>query len=131
MTQDIYKSIPGLEKAMAGMDVEKIAGSMDAFERLFEDLVGTLPCFFCILLHSIQDVRTEYVTNAVDSATASATPVDQVDTLIQQVGEEHALDVSGMMNNAPSSAPVQNVAVPVQPQAVDPLEERLNNLRGG
>ncbi|CEM37554.1 unnamed protein product [Vitrella brassicaformis CCMP3155] len=115
MTKDIYKAVPGLSRALGTMNVERISTSMDAFEKLFEDL----------------DVRAEYVTNAIDSTTASATPVDQVDQLIAQVAEEHALDVSEMLSDAPQGnlaqpAKVQN---PAQQQPADPLQERLNNLR--
>uniref|UniRef100_A0A0G4HIA2 Charged multivesicular body protein 1a n=1 Tax=Chromera velia CCMP2878 TaxID=1169474 RepID=A0A0G4HIA2_9ALVE len=120
MTQDIYKAVPGLQKALNSMNVESITTNMDAFEKLFEDL----------------DVRGEYVTGAIDSTTASATPVDQVDALIQQVGDEHALDVGGMLNkvNVPNAAPdiPQQVATqqPQQGVAADALQDRLNNLRG-
>lgn len=48
-----------------------------------------------------QDVRAEYVSSAIESTTASATPVDLVDQLITQVAEEHALDVANLLHDAP------------------------------
>lgn len=113
MTKGIFKAIPGLKTALDSMDVEKVTTSMDQFERLFEDL----------------DVRGDYVTNAVDSTTAMSTPVDQVDSLIQQVGEEHALDVSNMLTVAPKTT---NLHVPAGQNknevSNDPIQARLNNL---
>eukprot|EP00921_Rhytidocystis_pertsovi_P022511 GHVQ01035956.1.p4 GENE.GHVQ01035956.1~~GHVQ01035956.1.p4 ORF type:complete len:211 (+),score=33.38 GHVQ01035956.1:5061-5693(+) len=114
MTQDIFKAVPGLSKAMNSLDVDKLSTNMDCFEKLFEDL----------------DVRADYVTNAIDQTTATTTPVDQVDTLIQQVAEEHALDMSHMLNEAPTGTlEVQKMEQPVQNTAGDKLQDRLDNLR--
>eukprot|EP00388_Colpodella_angusta_P013930 GDKJ01034878.1.p1 GENE.GDKJ01034878.1~~GDKJ01034878.1.p1 ORF type:complete len:215 (+),score=45.56 GDKJ01034878.1:952-1596(+) len=111
MTKGIFKAIPGLRGALDSMDVEKVTTSMDEFERLFEDL----------------DVRGDYVTNAIDSTTAMSTPVDQVDTLISQVGEEHALDVSNMLSGAPRTQGLTTPANTAQVQE-DPLQARLKGL---
>eukprot|EP00916_Digyalum_oweni_P012191 GHVL01020183.1.p1 GENE.GHVL01020183.1~~GHVL01020183.1.p1 ORF type:complete len:134 (+),score=20.75 GHVL01020183.1:309-710(+) len=85
ITQDISKAVPQLNKALNDLSVEDITRSMDQFEKLFDDL----------------DARSDYVTNAVDSTTATTTPIDQVDSLIQQVADDHALDVSVMLSDAP------------------------------
>merc|ERR1712118_648167 len=81
LSQDIAKTVPQLEKALKDMSVEQIATNTESFEKLFEDL----------------DVRSEFIANAVDSTTATSTPVDQVDQLIAQVADEHALDVGELL----------------------------------
>ena len=58
MTKDIYKAVPGLSRALGTMNVERISTSMDAFEKLFEDLV-------CILL------STHHATHAAISLSLS------------------------------------------------------------
>eukprot|EP00401_Gymnodinium_catenatum_P050057 CAMPEP_0117589152 /NCGR_PEP_ID=MMETSP0784-20121206/70253_1 /TAXON_ID=39447 /ORGANISM="" /LENGTH=65 /DNA_ID=CAMNT_0005390601 /DNA_START=256 /DNA_END=449 /DNA_ORIENTATION=+ len=63
------------------MDVEKIAKTMDAFEKNFEDM----------------DVRSAYMENAMDSTTSMTTPPEEVDNLIQKVADEHGLEVSGQL----------------------------------
>jgi len=114
LTQDIYRAVPNLQRALGQMNVEQVSTNMDAFEKLFQDL----------------DVRGEYVSNAIDSTTASATPADQVDSLISQVAEEYALDVSGVLNDAKVPQKLPETRVQEGSKAkVDPLQERLNNLK--
>ena len=56
---------------------------MDQFEKQFEDL----------------DVQAEYIENTMGQTTALTTPADQVDTLINQVAEEHGLEISEKQRN--------------------------------
>jgi hypothetical protein len=53
----------------------QITAVMDQFEKQFEDL----------------DVQSEYIEQAMSQSTSLSTPVDQVDTLISQVAEEHGM----------------------------------------
>eukprot|EP00397_Hematodinium_sp_SG-2012_P020688 GEMP01021331.1.p1 GENE.GEMP01021331.1~~GEMP01021331.1.p1 ORF type:complete len:213 (+),score=52.16 GEMP01021331.1:86-724(+) len=112
LTKGIAKTVPQLERAMQSIPIEKMSENMDEFERLFEDL----------------DVRADYIANAVDSTTAHTTPADQVDALIQQVGDEHALDVKGMLQDTTLTDMAPPEAQKAEP--MDPLEARLANLRG-
>lgn len=119
LSTTIARTVPQLQKALNEMSPEVMACNMEKFEKIFEDL----------------DVRSEYMSNAIDSTTATATPADQVDELITQVGEQHALDVGGMLQNTPldqiQSAPDKAPAVAVaEGGAEDELEKRLAQLRG-
>lgn len=116
ISQTISNTVPMLGRALAGMTPEKMAMDMNNFEKIFEDL----------------DVRTEYMTNAIDATTAQTTPPDQVDALISQVGDEHTLDVSNMMQTAPVGQ-IQAGAQPAKAEAAaeGDLESRLAQLRGG
>lgn len=116
------KVVPQLDKALKNMSPEQIAVNMDKFEKLFEDL----------------DVRTEYMSTAIDGTTAQTQPAEEVDSLIRQVGEEHALEVNGMLQDAPiGQAPIgavpQKAAAAPAPAAVeeDPLAARLAKLKEG
>lgn len=99
---------------MNSIPIEQMAENMEQFEKLFEDL----------------DVRSDYIANAVDSTTAQATPLDQVDQLIAQVGEEHALDVQDMLSETPMGALPTAGASTAKKEEIDPLEARLASLRG-
>ncbi|CAD7969329.1 unnamed protein product [Amoebophrya sp. A120] len=123
MSQNISDTIPQLDDALTKMTPEAIATNMDQFEKIFDDL----------------DVRMNYITTAVDSTTASATPTNEVDLLIQQVGEEHAMDVSNLLNQDglkdPLTAAILNPAagLPGKDASKDSvgedLESRLAALR--
>lgn len=84
---------------------------MDRFETQFEDL----------------DVATGYYENATSSATAVATPQDDVDKLMGQVADEAGVELSQEMNSA---TPAKNIAAQ-QPEEEreDKLGERLRALR--
>ena len=57
-------------------------------------------------------------------AGANAAPVDAVDELVQQVADEHGLDVGAAMPSAPVAAPTAAVAAAEpEPQAVSDADE--------
>ena len=81
---------------------------MDRFETQFEDL----------------DVATGYYENATSSATAVATPQDDVDKLMNQVADEAGVE---MNQEAPTATPTTKVGPTDQKE--DELGERLRQLR--
>lgn len=85
---------------------------MDRFETQFEDL----------------DVATGYYENATSSATATATPQEDVDKLMGQVADEAGVELSQEMAGA---TPAKDIASPAQGQEEreDRLGERLRALR--
>jgi charged multivesicular body protein 1 len=91
-------------RAMESMDVMTIAQSMDTFERQLGEL----------------DTGGALIAAAMDSSTASSTPVDQVDALVQEVANEHGLDIAASM---PSTA---NLAAPVAAAAVNEPEPEIS-----
>jgi charged multivesicular body protein 1 len=82
---------------------------MDKFESQFEDL----------------DVQTSYMESTVSNTTATTTPQEQVDELIQMVADENGLEV-GMEMPGAGMAVLQS---PVKEK--DELTERLAKLRNG
>lgn len=115
--QMINKSMAGivkaLDKALAGNNLERVAQTMDQFERQFENL----------------DVQSQFVEDAMGNQAALSTPEEDVNMLISQVADEHGLEVQLNLPaaaNAPMAAPHQAVA---QPE--NDLTQRLAQLRAG
>ena len=111
----INKSFAGivksLERAMASNNLTQVSTTMDAFEKAFESL----------------DVQSEVVQNAMGASTALSTPADQVAALMQEVAEEHSLEVAHMLPTVRGGA----VAAPAQaaPAEGDDLSRRLAELK--
>jgi len=85
---------------------------MDKFETQFEDL----------------DVATGYYENATASATAVATPQDDVDKLLLQVADDAGIELSLQMNST-QAVPASNPDAETRKGVEDDLGERLRKLR--
>merc|ERR1719198_873168 len=99
-----------MDKALASMDMAKITAVMDKFESVFEDV----------------DVKVGVMDNAFSAVTASQTPEDDVEALMKQVADEHALDFKMVAADA-GTAPVAQAAGSASQE--DALEKRLAALR--
>ena len=114
--QTISKSMAGIVKAMdtamASNNLERVAQTMDQFERQFENL----------------DIQSEFVNDAMNNQASLSTPEDQVSSLMQEVADEHGLDVQLNMPQA-GLLPVAG-----QQQATSSgdaeINSRLQQLRG-
>jgi len=107
VTRTMGGIVQGMDKAMQSMDMAKITSVMDQFEKQFENL----------------DVQTAYIDEAMNQSTSLTTPADQVDSLIQQVAEEHGLALSEKLGGA--VVPSGNAVA----QEQDELTERLAKLK--
>lgn len=111
----INKSFAGivksLDRALASNNLEQVSSTMDQFERQFENL----------------DVQSQCVEAAMSSSMSLSTPPDQVDALMQQVADEHNLELTLDMPAA------QKGVVAPAPTAVsspgDDLSRRLAELK--
>ncbi|KAG6878599.1 hypothetical protein C0993_003054 [Termitomyces sp. T159_Od127] len=77
ITGNMSSVVKGMDKAMDGMNLERISLVMDKFEAQFADL----------------DVQTSYMEDAMSSTTATATPQDQIDLLLRQTAEEANIEL--------------------------------------
>lgn len=113
MTQGIREAMPKLERLVVTLDANRLTADMRSFEDIFETL----------------DVRSDQLTSAIDATTATSTPQSEVDQLLCKVGEEHALDVSGMLSTAPvgTGALTAPGSMAKQPEAIG-VQARLDNL---
>lgn len=109
VTKQMGSVASGMDKVLQSMDVSKISAVMDKFEASFEDM----------------DVRSQYVEGALNSATATSTSEDAVESLLEQVATEHALDFKTKAVDA-STAPLQ---AQEHGKGEDALEQRLAALR--
>lgn len=93
--------------------LSQISSVMDKFEGQFEDL----------------DIHTQYMEGAMGEATTLTTPQDEVETLMQQVAEEHGLELGAEMGQAPSGL-IGTAEESTSNKEEDMLNERLRQLRG-
>mmetsp|Transcript_7581 Transcript_7581/g.23905 ORF Transcript_7581/g.23905 Transcript_7581/m.23905 type:complete len:202 (-) Transcript_7581:59-664(-) len=111
LTRSMTSVVKGMDKVLATMQADKIAGVLEKFEKQFDDL----------------DVRSGYMESAMASSTAMSTPQDQVDTLISQVADEHGLEVAGAVEAAPTGAVATRAEAKTSVE--DDLAARLEALR--
>ena len=69
--------VKGMSAAMKSMNLEKISGLMDQFEKEFEDL----------------DVQTSVMEGAMSQSTATNVPQDSVEVLMRQAADEAGLEL--------------------------------------
>merc|ERR1712228_699268 len=72
MTQSMQGVVKAMDSAMKSMNLEKISGLMDKFEKDFEDL----------------DVQTSVMEGAMSQTTATNVPTDAVENLMKQSADE-------------------------------------------
>lgn len=104
--------VKGMDKSLKSMNIEQLSQIMDKFEQQFEDL----------------DVKTQYMEGTMNATTATSTPAEQVDELINQVADANNLELGEAFTQAGpigQKVPQQAEKQPVQ----DDLEARLANLR--
>ena len=102
-----------LDRALKAQNLEQIATTMDSFEKQFENL----------------DVRTEFMETAMSNTTSMSTPEDQVNLLMQEVADEHQLDLAATLSNE-AAIPGAPVAAAAQPAAAQPVAEPADDLSG-
>merc|ERR1739841_364031 len=71
----------GLGPSLNAMNIGQISQTMDDFEKVLED----------------QDVMTDTITSAIDTATSTMTPADAVDDMIGEVAAEHNIEMQTAM----------------------------------
>ncbi|KNE59180.1 hypothetical protein AMAG_03505 [Allomyces macrogynus ATCC 38327] len=109
VTQSMTGVVKQMDKAMASMNLEQISAVMDKFEQQFEDM----------------DVQTGYMEGAIAQSTAMTTPQTEVDSLMQQVADEHGLELNMELGTVPTTA----LGEKAQEKEADELTARLAKLR--
>jgi charged multivesicular body protein 1 len=119
MVPMMSKTVQSMDTALKQMDVEKITATMDKFEQQFGEL----------------DVRTGYMDQAMGAATASLTPEEDVDNLMQEVADAHGLelvrdiDVAGVVPTETPGVQQQQPTVAQDADADAQMEAELAALR--
>ncbi|KAG0323760.1 Vacuolar-sorting protein SNF7 [Dissophora globulifera] len=113
VTMSMASVVKGMDRAMESMNLEKISMVMDKFESQFEDL----------------DVQTQYMENTMGNQSALSTPQTEVDTLMQQVADEHGLELNQALKETPDTL-LNQPNKESEAKEQDELSERLRALRG-
>ena len=78
VTTSMSGVVKAMDSAMKSMNLEKISGLMDKFEKEFEDL----------------DVQTSVMEGAMSQTTATNVPQDAVEGLMKQAADEAGLELN-------------------------------------
>ena len=111
MTGTMNGVVKAMDSAMKSMNLEKISGLMDKFEKEFEDL----------------DVQTSVMEGAMSQTTATNVPQDAVESLMKQTADEAGLELNMELPSA-ATATIGN-STQVATQEPDELSQRLARLR--
>lgn len=106
------KVVQSMDAVMKTMNVEQIQKIMDKFEQQFENL----------------DISSQFMEESISQSTAQTIPSDQVDTLMNQVADEHGLEFESELDGMGIGK--QKVKEEVKESAEDDLEARLKKLQG-
>merc|ERR1712003_570065 len=83
-TEGMQGVVKGMSNGLKSMNIDKISAVMDKFEQQFEDL----------------DVKTQYMEGAMNATTATSTPTEQVDELIERVADANNLELGEAFSQA-------------------------------
>lgn len=110
VTNSMAAVTKAMDSAMKSMNLEKISGVMDSFEKQFEDL----------------DVQSSYMENTMSATTTVSTPANEVDGLMQRIADENGLELNLELSSGPSASPISATVVS---QEQEDLAKRLSQLR--
>merc|ERR1711874_801891 len=110
VTKSMEGVVKGMSAAMKSMNLEKISGLMDQFEKEFEDL----------------DVQTSVMEGAMSQSTATNVPQDSVEVLMRQAADEAGLELKMDLPGPAQSTVGQSTQASVEQ---DELSQRLSRLR--
>merc|ERR1711944_94974 len=108
VTSSMQGVVKAMDSAMKSMNLEKISGLMDKFEKEFEDL----------------DLQTSVMENTMGNTTATNVPQDAVEGLMKQAADEAGLELNMELPGAASNTIGTTVANSDQ----DELSQRLARL---
>merc|ERR1712223_417728 len=111
VTKSMEGVVKGMSAAMKSMNLEKISGLMDQFEKEFEDL----------------DVQTSVMEGAMSQSTATNIPQDSVENLMKQAADEAGLELNMDLPSAANNTIGTTVASSTTEQ--DELSQRLARSR--
>ncbi|XP_065649626.1 charged multivesicular body protein 1B1 isoform X2 [Hydra vulgaris] len=112
VTGSMSSVVKSMDVALKSMDLEKVSAMMDKFEKQFEQL----------------DVQTQVMDETMSAATTLSVPQASVDSLLQQVAEEHGLEVNLDLPQGQTGSVVSAAATDASLEQ-DELSLRLAKLR--
>jgi len=110
MSKAMGSTVHTMAATLKDMQPDKIANTMEDFEKAFEDM----------------DVAAATMEGAMEASTNMTTPPDEVDALIAMVAAEANLDATALLDSA---GQVGKTTPNVAEKTEDTLEARLAKLR--
>lgn len=110
VTTSMAGVVKAMDAAMKSMNLEKISGLMDKFEKQFEDL----------------DVQASCMEDTMSSTTTVTAPQHEVEGLMQQVADEAGLELNMELPQGVNSTIGQSTTASTEQ---DELTQRLAKLR--
>lgn len=120
MSKNMKQVVTSLGGVLKTMDAEKIAQTMDKFESQFDTL----------------DVRTKFMDSTISNTTATATPQEDVTSLMNQIGEHIGIQVSEELDASGIPIKIDQTEVLDQPtktlvaeaaETVDSANDKVTN----
>jgi charged multivesicular body protein 1 len=109
VTKNMAGIVKNLDKALEANNLEKIASTMQQFEKQFENL----------------DLQTQVVDSVMGAQAGLSTPEEDVNALMQQVADEHGLEVGLGLPTAGTSQMGQQAST-----SEADMTKRMAELRG-
>jgi len=109
VTTSMAGVVRAMDAAMKSLNLEKISGLMDKFEKQFEDL----------------DVQSSYMENTMSQTTTTSVPQNDVDNLMHAVADEAGIE----LNMELPRGETESIASTQVSQEQDELTARLARLR--
>jgi len=109
VTTSMAGVVRAMDAAMKSLNLEKISGLMDKFEKQFEDL----------------DVQSSYMENTMSQTTTTSVPQNDVDNLMQSVADEAGIE----LNMELPRGETESIASSQVSHEQDELTARLARLR--
>jgi len=113
VTGSMSSVVKSMDSALKSMDLEKVSTMMDKFEKQFEQL----------------DVQTQVMDETMSASTTLTVPQGQVENLMQQVADEHGLEVNMALPQSEGGSIGAASAATSASQEQDDLSQRLAKLR--
>lgn len=115
VTKSMGMMVKGMDKILGQMNPEAISRLMDKFEQQFETM----------------DVNADTMESAIGSTMATTAPEDEVNGLLNQIADEHGLDIKQHLDSKALKQPTPQVAAKVKEDndsETAELEARLAKL---
>jgi len=113
VTGSMSSVVKSMDSALKSMDLEKVSAMMDKFEKQFEQM----------------DVQTQVMDETMSASTTLNVPQGQVENLMQEVADEHGLEVNMELPVGETGAIGTASAATNASQEQDELSLRLAKLR--
>ena len=114
MSEQLKSSVPALTTAMKQMEKMGIAGSVNEFEKVFEDM----------------EVKTGEIGQAMDNVMATSTDATEVEALLGEISSAHVIGAGGVVQGQKvGMGAIANPAAQEAVEEMDDIQKRMDALK--